>query len=326
MDKRFQVFVSSTFTDLREARFEVIQALLELDCIPAGMELFPASDEAKWSLIKRIIDDCDYYVVIIAGRYGSLDGSGISYTEREYDYAVERGIPVLGFVHDEPGDIAVNRSDTDQATRAKLNAFRDKVSKKMCRGWRTPQELGGVVSRGIVQAMKRFPAEGWVRGRHAHPSEKVKHPSGRNEHSSKDVEKAPTELPGEALRLAKSYGLRLQVGYYVKRHGTRTLDSVGLSFDEIIWIIGPSMYDEAPESELRRLLAAHIAPKPAADDEFETLEILDHDFHTIKIQLLAFGIIQKSVRKHGLKDRETYWSLTPYGEQYTMELRIIRLK
>lgn len=45
MDKRYQVFISSTYADLQDERQEVIQALLELDCIPAGMELFPAASE-----------------------------------------------------------------------------------------------------------------------------------------------------------------------------------------------------------------------------------------------------------------------------------------
>ena len=69
-DKRYQVFVSSTYDDLQDERKEVMQALLELDCIPAGMELFPASSEDQWSLIKRVIDDCDYYILII-GSYAS---------------------------------------------------------------------------------------------------------------------------------------------------------------------------------------------------------------------------------------------------------------
>jgi hypothetical protein len=63
MDKRHQVFVSSTFTDLIDERRAVMQALLELDCIPAGMELFAAADEDAWTLIKSVIDDCDYYMV-----------------------------------------------------------------------------------------------------------------------------------------------------------------------------------------------------------------------------------------------------------------------
>ena len=45
-------------------------------------------------------------IVIVAGRYGTVDDqTGISYTEREYDYAVAQGIPTLAFVHESPGDI-----------------------------------------------------------------------------------------------------------------------------------------------------------------------------------------------------------------------------
>ena len=60
MDKRYQVFVSSTYADLQQERQKVIQALMEMDCIPAGMELFPAADEEQWEFIKRIIDDCGH--------------------------------------------------------------------------------------------------------------------------------------------------------------------------------------------------------------------------------------------------------------------------
>jgi hypothetical protein len=67
MDKRYQVFVSSTFRDLQDERQEVMQALLELNCVPSGMELFPAANEDQWTLIKSVIDDCDYYLVVHPG-------------------------------------------------------------------------------------------------------------------------------------------------------------------------------------------------------------------------------------------------------------------
>ena len=88
MDKRYQVFLSSTYEDLREERQKVIQALLEFDCIPTGMEFFPAADETQWELIKRVINECDYYVVIVGGRYGSLSPKGISYSQQEYEVLV----------------------------------------------------------------------------------------------------------------------------------------------------------------------------------------------------------------------------------------------
>jgi hypothetical protein len=34
------------------------------------MELFPAADEDQWSLIIGVIDECDYYLLILGGRYG----------------------------------------------------------------------------------------------------------------------------------------------------------------------------------------------------------------------------------------------------------------
>ena len=149
MEKRYQVFVSSTFTDLKDERSAVMQALLELDCIPAGMELFPASTDDQWTLIQRVIDDCDYYLVIVGGRYGSMDSQGISYTEREYDYAVQKSKVVMGFLHRQPGDIPARNTERDLAIAAKLDVFRSKVQQRMCRHWSNADELGGVVSRTV---------------------------------------------------------------------------------------------------------------------------------------------------------------------------------
>ena len=72
MKKKYQVFVSSTYLDLKEERMMITQALLESDCIPAGMELFSVSGKRTWDVIKNVIDDSDYYLLVLAGKYGSL--------------------------------------------------------------------------------------------------------------------------------------------------------------------------------------------------------------------------------------------------------------
>jgi hypothetical protein len=88
LDKKYQIFVSSTFRDLVEERQDAIKSILDLGHIPAGMEGFPAIDMEQLKYIKKIVDQCDYYILIVAGRYGSVDADGISYTEKEYQYAV----------------------------------------------------------------------------------------------------------------------------------------------------------------------------------------------------------------------------------------------
>lgn len=163
IEKREQVFVSSTFLDLVEERQAIIQTLLQADCFPAGMELFPASDDEKWSLITRVIDDSDYYVLVLGGRYGSVGDDGLSFTEKEFDYAESTGKPIMAFLHGEPGEIAAKKTDMDDAARQKLDAFRAKASARMAKFWTTADGLAGQVALSLIQTRKTHPAEGWIR-------------------------------------------------------------------------------------------------------------------------------------------------------------------
>ena len=165
MDKRYQVFRQKpTFTDLIEERREVIQTLMQMDCIPAGMELFPAADEEQWAFIRKVIDDCDYYILIIGGRYGSTTAEGISFTEKEYGYAVSKGIHVIAFLHGQPDLIPVGKSDIEPAARRKLEEFREKASKgRLIKFWTSTAELPGLVALSLLKAIKAYPQPGWVR-------------------------------------------------------------------------------------------------------------------------------------------------------------------
>ena len=111
--KRYQVFVSSTFRDLEVERQKVTWALQRMECIPAGMELFPAASDDQWTVIKRVIDESDYYLLIIAGRYGSLDKEGIGYTEKEFDYALSQSKPIVAFLHGKLDSLSVANSEQD---------------------------------------------------------------------------------------------------------------------------------------------------------------------------------------------------------------------
>src|SRR5439155_24926466 len=97
-----------------------MQALLELDSIPGGMELFPAANDDQWTLIKRVIDDCDYYLVIIAGRYGSVGRDGKSFTQMEYEYALSRNKPTVAFLHKDPSTLPAKRCEPSESGRARL--------------------------------------------------------------------------------------------------------------------------------------------------------------------------------------------------------------
>ena len=101
MNKKLQVFVSSTYTDLIEERQAAVQAILDAGHIPAGMELFKAG-KSQMKTIRKWVDDSDVYMLILGGRYGSIEeDSGLSYTELEYRYALSKNMPVFAVVLDE---------------------------------------------------------------------------------------------------------------------------------------------------------------------------------------------------------------------------------
>lgn len=163
VDKRYQVFVSSTFKDLQDERMEVMKALLDMDCVPVGMEYFPASPDAAWEHIQPLIDQSDYYVVIIGGKYGSLSSGDISYTRREYEYAVSKGVPTLAFAHENPGSLARDKTETDPERSRLLETFRALCSQRLLRTWVTKDDLAGTMSRSLMKAFKTHPRVGWVR-------------------------------------------------------------------------------------------------------------------------------------------------------------------
>jgi Domain of unknown function (DUF4062) len=164
-NKRHQVFISSTYLDLREERQKVSLALMQMDCIPAGMELFPAADDEQFEFIKRVIDDCDYYVVIVGARYGCVTADGLSYTEKEFDYANGKGKPICAFLHHDPNSIPVKDADIDPVLRDRLEQFKEKLKTgRLISTWSNSDDLAGKVVLSLQKTIKLHPRPGWIRG------------------------------------------------------------------------------------------------------------------------------------------------------------------
>lgn len=99
MKKKFQVFISSTYTDLIEERQRAVTAVLDSNHIPAGMELFKANNQDQMKVIRQWIDESDVFMLILGGRYGSLDpATQKSYTHLEYEYALEKNMPIFTLI------------------------------------------------------------------------------------------------------------------------------------------------------------------------------------------------------------------------------------
>lgn len=171
-DKKYQVFVSSTYVDLIEARKKIIETVLSLYHFPVGMEMFSADDSEQWEIIRETIDASDYYVIIIGHKYGSTSTNGISYTEMEYDYAKSLNIPVLAFIRNRDVSTKQNEREDDLSKSKELDRFIEKAkANKMCDFWESIDDLATKVAIALPKVMRRTPRVGWVRGDQATPKE-----------------------------------------------------------------------------------------------------------------------------------------------------------
>ena len=164
--KRYQVFISSTYTDLRLERQAVLESVLKLRHIPVGMEHFVSTSEEQFNYIKRLLDETDYYIVIIGNRYGSQADDGIGYTEKEFDYAVNLGIPVIACIHSNPDSLPDNKSDIEPDAKQKLNEFRNKVMRHRMVSyfsWDNPSDLSAEVVVALINTINDYPRPGWER-------------------------------------------------------------------------------------------------------------------------------------------------------------------
>lgn len=166
MERKYQVFISSTYEDLKTERQAAISCLLDMNCIPVGMEQFPASSLSQWEYIKKMIDMSDYYLLIVAGKYGSIDPEeNISYTEKEYRYAIHKKMPILAFLHKNIDSLPAIRVGATDEERERVKNFHNTVKEagRLVDFYSNEDELKYKIAMAMPKIINDAPIPGWVR-------------------------------------------------------------------------------------------------------------------------------------------------------------------
>lgn len=166
--KKLQIFVSSTFIDLIDERQAAVEAILKAGHIPAGMELFTASNQSQWTIIQKWIDESDIYMLILGGRYGSIEpDSGLSYTELEYNYALAQKKPLFAVIMK---DDALNekvkqkgRDVLESDNPQKMKDFQKKVMSYMSSFFEDNKDIKLAVHESVGKLQQENKLIGWVR-------------------------------------------------------------------------------------------------------------------------------------------------------------------
>ncbi|HZG45117.1 MAG TPA: DUF4062 domain-containing protein [Allosphingosinicella sp.] len=329
MQKKYQFFVSSTFRDLVDERQDAIRSILDLGHIPAGMELFPASDTDQLEYIKKVIDECDYYILIMGGRYGSLDQEGVSFTEREYDYAVDSNKTVLAFVHGNALSLPVAKSDTAPKMVQSLNDFRQRVmSGPLVREWTSRENLEPMVVKAVVKAISDYPAVGWIRG-DAAASEtilsQVNDLRVENDTLKSEISKLRAEAK-PALQGLAGLGESTSIRYTYTRYygGTPSTENghVELSWSEVLRAVGSNLSSPASAESIYLGLATFL--KENRGKTQYNLRIMATDVAMVKGHLIGLGYVRAFTAKAVNGGLSEFIQLTDRGQAKLLELLAVR--
>ena len=314
MEIKYQVFISSTFTDLKEERQNITNVLLMADCIPAGMEAFVADDDEQFNIIKHVIDLCDYYILIIGERYGSINPkTEKSYTEMEFDYAISKGIPALVFVK----DLDVGSLDTkeDTITKGKLEEFKKRaLTGRMGGMWNSLGDLSGKVAISIMKARMQYNRPGWVRDLGFNPVEVTKQ---MNELQMKIAQLTDENNNLKSNHLVISDDQLNLFQYKVKLHFTER---------QMVFTSSTPPPDEVDvEIDLEKLfmfLSVRISGRKTDNEFVDAVSAYKSGYYVdtqqaliVKSQFLALGLIEEITDR-----KEVYVMLTDLGKKEMLRL------
>lgn len=326
VDKIFHVFVSSTYSDLIDERKKVSEAVAKAGFVAEGMEIFPASSQKQMDFIERVIDRCDYYILIVAGRYGSVSDDGLSYTEQEFRYAQSLGIPILTFIRSDIEELPGTKTDKDPEKQRKLdNLISELKSDTMVDFWSNPDELSTKALAALSQARVSHKGVGWIRANIAASSDILSEINNLRKENAEllasiKANKRPKTFDG--INLA-GIDEEFEVRFTTKYSGHSSDKSALLTWRNILTAIGPGFRTSSNtsgtspglEREIRRVgnIGSHVSITPNMEDK-----------ERILMQMEALGMMNAAVYNLKTGGRAVFHQLTDAGLAFVLQQNVVK--
>lgn len=304
MKQKLQIFISSTFTDLQDERQAAVEAVLGSNNIPAGMELFKAGNKSQWETIQKWINESDVYMLILGGRYGSIEKeSGKSYTQLEYEYALKIKIPVFAIVlkndylnrKNESGGYLVFENDNKYA----YDKFKEIVMSKMVKEVDDVKDIKLAIYESLAELKDENNFLGWVRGDVLNNTTEA---FNRFNEILKENEKLKIEIE-RLIKLNETnlFDEDLDEGFFSEKTSipisgskdysdTAYREKIPVDFKEVISLICPGVLVYKKIREAKEYMEDIVKNKYR--NTYYTLFIGDDWFETMKVKLLSKDIIE----------------------------------
>ncbi|MCL1992117.1 MAG: DUF4062 domain-containing protein [Spirochaetes bacterium] len=324
---KYHIFIGSGLDDLKNERREIPQIIAALGHVPVMGEYIDASGKNGAALLQKTIEECDYFVAIVAHKYAAAgEEAGASRLEAEYDFALAKGIPAVSLVINERARWSAGKREKDAALAEKLERFKEKLCAGVCETWFNSTDLYRKLQDLLIWQMNFNPQKGWLRADFA-PA-----PAVANEFARLSAEnerfRLMLKIEGGDLsvmsqdQLEQSLGLlaanKITLSFYYAA-GESWENGRPFRYLRIFKLLVPELTKGKTAMEISRFLGAVLNPERSKTVRKDypvpsnTVKKIMHDFSLLKLVKCAPG-------------PEELWEISEPGKELYSAYRIKQLE
>lgn len=329
MNKKYQVFISSTFIDLIDERNAAVEAILKAGHIPAGMELFKAG-RSQLETINNWIDESDIYLLILGKRYGSIDDeSNISYTQLEYEYALSKeNFPVFSIILKDEyvNQKLINGKNKNELYEEnnidKYDNFLDLVKTQIVSFAGSIAEVKLAIHENIPDIEKSYILDGWVKasiGSNEIIIKELNDLKKASENATVTADEIKYDLEEEINKTIRIFGKRTErmgSGYSISNRTTN--ESAELSYKNIFCRLAPHLLEHPNDASIKSKIEDIVVSISSISNSGSFL-INDEPFQKIKIHLSKIGLTSTKYSKTTKGGMSLFWNITKLGRDKMIE-------
>jgi hypothetical protein len=313
MEQKYHVFISSTLDDLKAERQAAARVVFELGHIPFSMDMFDMNDRDERRLIKKYISSSDYFLSIVAHKYGLLEDA-VSRIEIEYNQALKAGVPVIALLIGETARWKAARKEEDEALVQALEELKGKLQSHPHRFWTNVQDLRQKTQDLLIQETNLRPRRGWS------PADALVSPVLANELArligeNKGLKRRVLEGTDTVVQWHENMKHTLEIlsisrvslsFFYLPGEGWE--NTIKCRYLRLFKLLVPELYLGKTTAELSRFLGSILNPdlertvRKDYPTPSNTIKKIMTDFHLLKLVSYSGG------------GEDEVWRLTEYGK------------
>ena len=330
LDKRYQVFITTSGKEMQPERVVISQTLIGIGFFSWGLE---QRTPLSTAFARRQIDDCDYVLLLLGSQYGEQSVSGVSYLQLEYIYAVTKQKPVIVFMHESPDTRDPELQESKQALKDKFHESRNQLQKEVEQvvTYRTLRDLELAVRSYMPQMLERYPVLGWVRPQSIQSLQdeidRLKSKLKKVEMSQGKVDDDPfLSLPKVTLNDTLSFEYKMhayQDGNFKELSAIREM-----SWADIFQVLSSEFVQALPEEYFSRVLNQYLNKTGLVDAQTQMPRA--HAVSRAQINIRSLHIIKQQMRQNdwivpvGRDERQRMlWQVTEKSLKHLKDLKLL---